>query len=544
MAKHLEQSILNVGFGVLNPMKESITGKYFDRDNATGLDVVKKTTVDHFSPQLIDKAGQFVGIVLRVDGYTNEGFVNPNSFNATSVLQVHKQDRKSAPKLLQIRVRIPELHGHLPIPESLPDPKVASVEHHTINMYPCFVAKDAEVSRNAPQPGSLVWVDFQNRATFQGATYYGMVDKKTLPLVGKVQEDGTVLFEEGDVATGGGALSNVTTVEFNSEDTIVRLAPAVPIAPPGTSMTRGSMSKFKENRVKRFAYGNLKDDGPGPVALPGGKTGHPLLVPRLEGLNELWRRYATRNNLIGKKVAKGSKGGGTESITAELKIASGFRNVKKKYSYDNGGFRAYCRDMAKRYPKLTCRGAGNWIAFASAHETGLAVDFGNNGLAPVSKTISTQLKSPAFRFLINYGWLFGFYPYNSETWHFEVQVPRKAWQTGEEFAENSEYGELPPLKIVATKETATSGEEATSSSIEGPPPEEDPNSFSGPEYDWLAGEEFPYAIWVEETAKTSGLKTSDPFWGGIRTYPKGAETFRLPPSFSSGRDEEKEEEGA
>ena len=528
MAKHVEQSILNVGFGVLNPMKESMSGKYFDSDNTKPLDIVGRTTIDHFSENILEKAGQLVGVVLRVDGYTQQGFVDPNGYAATSTLQVRDLSQASAPNLLQLRVRIPELHAHLPVPEGLPDATVESEDHNIINMYPCFVAKSEVISQQVPEPGSLVWVDFQNRSTYQGPIYHGMVEGEGNPksLRGILQEDGSVLFEGGGYTSAGGALSNAQTTVFSSEDTIVSLSPSVPMAPPGFVFKRSQLRKLKQNRVRKFAYGNCKSEGPPLVSLPGGATAHPLVAKRLEAMNELWSRWVTRNNYIGKLVPKGN-GNGTEAMTNTLEVSNGFRGKNPQYSLDNGGFRAWCRSMLHYYREResikTCKQASVLRAFASPHETGLAIDFTNNGLKAVSKTMSAQAKSPAFRFLVLYGWLFGFYLYNGETWHWELQVPRDAWKSGKEFAPaltlDSKYGYLEPLEIVSSKPTVMDPLSFL---------KEEENTFSGEEYDWLAGEEFPYAIWVEEKVKASGVLTSSGQFAGIRTYTPGAETFRLP----------------
>src|ERR1039457_4811861 len=53
---------------------------------------------------------------------------------------------------------------------------------------------------------------------------------------------------------------------------------------------------------------------------------------------------------------------------------------------------AYNTDMIKQYGSVA--EGRKWRAFASAHQTGLAFDFGCGGLAPVSKTIPQQKQTP------------------------------------------------------------------------------------------------------------------------------------------------------
>ena len=48
-----ESSILNVGFGVLNPLGDTLSGKNFTPDNVSSLDAVRKATIDHFSENLL-----------------------------------------------------------------------------------------------------------------------------------------------------------------------------------------------------------------------------------------------------------------------------------------------------------------------------------------------------------------------------------------------------------------------------------------------------------------------------------------------------------
>ena len=527
MVKYLEEDVLNVGFGVLNPLSDSLSGKYFDPDNTTSLQAIRKATTDHYSEAILQKAGRFVGIVLRVEGTTKDvGYINANSWASTASELIDKSDKSEGPNLLQLRVRIPEFHAHLPIPETLPDFSVVDPSHNTINMYPIFIAQNEDLSFQVPEPGSLVWVDFQNRSTMSGPVYYGMVRGSGMsPSRGTLLGSAASSFAEGQTTSGANMM--ISTVDYSSELTTVTLSSAVPIAPPGFTFNKANLKHLKQNRVRRFAYGNCKREGPSLVPLPGGAKGHPLLADRLEAMNELWRRYAVKNNLLGEKVPKGN-GNGVEEITSTLNVSNGFRD-KKSYSLDNEGFRKWCKSVVNYYntqnpPRnYTCRQASVLRAFASPHETGLAIDFSNNGLRAVSKTMSTQVKSPAFVFLVKYAWLFGFYPYNGETWHWELQVPRESWKTGEEFAGNPKYGEMEPLEIISTKEfkeMQEAGADLTLGDIN--------NTFFGAEYDWLAGEEFEYAIWVDEKVKATGIKTSDGSFAGIRTWTPGSETFRLP----------------
>ena len=80
-----------------------------------------------------------------------------------------------------------------------------------------------------------------------------------------------------------------------------------------------------------------------------------------------------------------------------------------------------------------------YVAYSSAHETGMALDFGNNGLK-VDVPSNERMKETKF-----YQWLkanahrFGFTPYKNEAWHWECRLPRESWVSGEEFIADGNF---------------------------------------------------------------------------------------------------------
>ena len=173
------KDLLNIGYGVLNPVRDTLLGKNFDSSNVKPLDAMIKSTEDSYAPQSTTGVGPYMGICLRIDGYLNEGSVDPtNPFTVTNE-SIRKNSQSSAPRLIQIRVRIPELHSALPVPQSLPGKTEKSTEHAVINLYPSFIAKDLAVSSDVPQSGDMVWVDFQNSNTMEGPLYLGRVTNDT-----------------------------------------------------------------------------------------------------------------------------------------------------------------------------------------------------------------------------------------------------------------------------------------------------------------------------------------------------------------------------
>ena len=174
------KDLLNIGFGVLNPVRDTLIGKNFDTSNAKPLDAMISSTEMAFSPDAGKGTGPYIGICLRVDGYLNEGAIDPTNTYTIVNESIRKNNQSEAPKLLQIRVRIPEIHSAIPIPQALPGLTETSSDHSIINLYPVFIAKDLMASSDTPQPGDMVWVDYQNTNTQEGPIYLGRVSNDTL----------------------------------------------------------------------------------------------------------------------------------------------------------------------------------------------------------------------------------------------------------------------------------------------------------------------------------------------------------------------------
>lgn len=524
--KMRERRILNVGFGVLNPLGESLSGKNFTPHNVSSLDAVRKSTVDHFSEHLLQKSGHFVGIVLRVDGSIKDGAVDPSHWSTSTSLLVKKGDETSIPDLLQVRVRIPELHSHLPVPEWLPHPEEggthANKAHEIINMYPSFVAaSELLTQRGEPERGSLVWVDFQNRANYSGPTYYDKVQDITT--FGTAEEEGSA---SGADATLAERLDDGDYVpEYVEGTTTVVLSAGRKISTTGGYGPSG----LRENRVRYFSYGDIKStpgakgnlvDLPENMRTKSRLKVHTLLLDRLLDLNKLWGEYYEKNGLGSKTIPAGAPGAG-KPYTNTLKVRSAYR--QKQYSFEIGdprindlhcpGLKKYCRDAragtlrGSDAPPRSCRASRAKVAFMTPHMTGLCVDFGNNGLSTSSGKIKGMRKTETWKFLVDYAWLFGLYPYKAETWHFELQMPRESWFSGYEFASELDPEYRVRVAELEDKDTSSPAEGSTSVDklIE-------VGGLKGEKWDWLAGREFQYAVWVEESVDALGepkVYTSD-----------------------------------
>ncbi len=547
--KTRQRAILNVGFGVLNPLNDTIAGKNFDSQNTTSLGAVRQATSDHFAESLLKTAGKFIGIVLRVDGTVREGAIDPSHWSASNTFMVKKDSRYEIPNLQQVRVRIPELHAHLPVPEFLPSGDDFSAKakkaHDIINMYPCFVAASEELTEKGPPDlASLVWVDFQNRATFQGPIY-----------LDKIEHDVRILSDSGEVveakerfageATVGGVGVATESTDIPESGTTVQIGIGQPIIinPKRYTINRwlgGQVSKTRSRRVKLLAYGRIDKE----IVAKSGKTTtkmeksfvtpellpsnmqyagrseevHPLLIPRLRQLNEIWGMYYDYHGLASVNVpdSPGLPGKG-RPYQRNLTISSGVRGT---FSPTFAGLRALCQTGYEMSPPRTCREQRRFRSCFSPHMTGLAVDFRGNGLNTSSALIEKHVLTHTYQFLRLYAWLCGFYPLKTETWHYECVIPRLSWLTGEEFINNPKFKteELPILRAVSS----------------GSPPSSPDSGYvdlSGPDYDFLEGEEFPYAVEVSEWIYEGGKKvftTSDKFTASYNDSIKGKETFSLP----------------
>ena len=179
--------ILDIGYGVLNPSFNSYAKNNYDTEEAGFFDLVKRTVDNEMGFNEFEGQGPLIGICLRDEGETNtNGMIGPTEwFSLTKAAA--QQSGVDTPALVQIKVRVPELHAALPVPSDLPNRILNQQhpDHAIINMYPTFTAQTADMG--PPEPGTLVWIDFQNRETLEGGIFVKPVDRNavapsTLPL--------------------------------------------------------------------------------------------------------------------------------------------------------------------------------------------------------------------------------------------------------------------------------------------------------------------------------------------------------------------------
>ena len=183
MAKSI-YDILNVGHGVLNPEHTPLTGINHNTENASFFNLFYKTINIKNNSKRAHFSGPMVGICLRNEGRVSEsGFIDPTCWAAASKEII---DSGSDLDLVQVRVRIPELHGHLRIPTDLPDRSVIDENHDIINQYPVFISQQNVI---APVAGDLVWVDFQDRENKLGPIFLGVAEQNNYSASSKSEEE-------------------------------------------------------------------------------------------------------------------------------------------------------------------------------------------------------------------------------------------------------------------------------------------------------------------------------------------------------------------
>lgn len=150
----------NPSYGVLNDVGKPLIHRRVDYDGISVGTIVNHLTEEAFTPDSLANTGPYKGIVLRVEPGDLEAGTGLSQFFGSFFSSNGK------PSLVKIKVRIPELHAMLPIPDSIGHP---DSEHALIDMYPTFVAQNQGLP--TPGPGSIVWVDFGNKNNFSEPVY-------------------------------------------------------------------------------------------------------------------------------------------------------------------------------------------------------------------------------------------------------------------------------------------------------------------------------------------------------------------------------------
>jgi len=168
-------AILKVRPGVLNPFNEdAIDEDSIDFQSEDGLSILNRTIRKAFTPNVFKTVNKVRGIMLRID--------NPDDPNAPCTAEDVVVGATHAPKctkkydLPTYKIRIPEIHFSLPIPNSLDDP--CSQDNNIMDTYPSIQADNRQCAQRAVKPGDIVLVNIGNNGSMTKLFYAGPVDSE------------------------------------------------------------------------------------------------------------------------------------------------------------------------------------------------------------------------------------------------------------------------------------------------------------------------------------------------------------------------------
>lgn len=177
---------------------------------------------------------------------------------------------------------------------------------------------------------------------------------------------------------------------------------------------------YREDRVRVSEYGSLPGDSPLLAVVP--------TVPR--------KAPQRLHVLAARDLALMSAAARADGMV-RLLVTSGWRPRRwaTRQAYEAELVRRYAarvRKLLGREPtreQVLAHGR-KYLALASPHETGLALDLLCGGLAPASATAAEQRRRPLHEWLVARAWEFGFTPYEAEPWHWEHRLPMAAYLSG------------------------------------------------------------------------------------------------------------------
>ena len=152
-------------YGVLNSIERPKVGFGHDLDANDAWESIKKAAESVHEPDSLKGTGPYRGVVLRVEndlpGNSYRGEVDDASAYS------YNEDTETPPALVRVKVRVPELHAHIPPPDAFGD--VEGAHHALIELYPTFIGQSDLVPK--PAVGDIVWVDFTNKTNFTDPIY-------------------------------------------------------------------------------------------------------------------------------------------------------------------------------------------------------------------------------------------------------------------------------------------------------------------------------------------------------------------------------------
>ena len=196
-------------YGILNSIDKPAVGRSIDGYGSDIWSMIAQVTGDAFKTDSLANSGPYRGVVLRIES-SPEDITSAEVFNdpddATHYIYSNSETGGEPPKLVRIKVRVPELHSHLRAPSAWGD---TEGDHHlAIDMHPTYVAQTDAVPE--PAVGDVVWVDYTNKNDFTDPIYLQPVTAKQHLIQLVAQVSGKNAFGNCTGTTGGTGYAGIS----------------------------------------------------------------------------------------------------------------------------------------------------------------------------------------------------------------------------------------------------------------------------------------------------------------------------------------------
>lgn len=299
-------------YGELNPinkprMTRAVDGRRLSKTSL--LDSMREATYETiYGVDALNNTGPFYGIILKRLDPNIDNFLPADhpirSWNG-------KTFNTGFEKMIAVKVRIPELHAHIPDPFDYP---VDSVQFNNfMDMYPTFVGKQG--TGGEPERGMLALVDFQNKQEFSGGLYLGLHQDGAVAAVGPdVIENSRQSFNNcvNDLMNDAPSqennfvpniFSSVNNVREECKSSIIRAPNAKEINEikdlPGV---RGAIKKL--GGLPQYVWDNLKQT-----------------LAFIRTVERYWKKYSPDARIIPTSVLRTEKHGGVKNSAHGVGLA-------------------------------------------------------------------------------------------------------------------------------------------------------------------------------------------------------------------------------
>ena len=157
------------GFGQINDIRLPTIDRSIDLDRTDINQAIRVTAEMSYTPDMLGETGPYKAVVLRVES-ANSGEVEPEGFLDFIFGMFSGGDKPitaGLKKMTAIKARIPELHGHIPIPTEDGDPQSSDYkDHHIIDLYPTYTSESDREEFTKVKPGDIVIVDYGDKKNY------------------------------------------------------------------------------------------------------------------------------------------------------------------------------------------------------------------------------------------------------------------------------------------------------------------------------------------------------------------------------------------